>query len=752
MMRHFYNAMLRVKSVLTTLLTSGKSLECDRTSNHYFITDDDIGDIIDFSADAFTVSGRFFISPQIFNGRLFAFRTTSTTYFECYINANGAIVFITRGGAGIVSIQTANDQEYKWLDITITRDASLNYTYYANGQKIGTGNGGYNASTSALQLAIMAWNNKGSVSIPCDGLCQRFAIWKQELTEEQAREVAIQTDLKQLSFLPNNWWNFEDDNISGTSVIDIMGNNDCTMANSPARINCISYPQLYQLETTSFWENTSPNFDGSTSTLVPYGGFAWDFDGVNDFITCGDADVFSFTDGAGNDEPFSLSGRFWVDSTGTGSQGWITKGSLTNTSIEYRLYISGDKITFILYDTTIGNIWIGRTGATLPSLGYEDQWIHVMATYDGSETTGGITIYVNGEQYDTTDTTSGSYTGMSNTSEPLRISSLNGSANYFNGKIAEVMVLDKECSQAEAQAVFNNHEPRDERKYALAGNIVGYWSAYKSATGAGNVTDLSGNGNHGTMTNMTDSDIVSDFPREAFDLANGNQGSFTFNGSTQYVSIPDAANLSFASGGTDVARSIGFYAKIDASAGYIFSKFGAGAEREYICNVGSSAMVFTIYDTAGTSNSISISSTISSYFGQWAYYLISYTGVGDETGLSIKVNGVDIGGTQSQAGTYTAAKESTADLEIGRRLTSYSDPTICHFSVISGVPSACEQVELYNDGSPVDVTQVTFTDDFDGHWRMDGSDSGSTATDSIGSNDGTYINSPTFSSTDYPTN
>ena len=46
-----------------------------------------------------------------------------------------------------------------------------------------------------------------------------------------------------------------------------------------------------------------------------------EMDGVDDFVEVGDHAVFNFTDGAGNDNPFSLSA--WVQTTSSSDQGAI---------------------------------------------------------------------------------------------------------------------------------------------------------------------------------------------------------------------------------------------------------------------------------------------------------------------------------------------------------------------------------------------------------------------------------------------
>jgi hypothetical protein len=55
-----------------------------------------------------------------------------------------------------------------------------------------------------------------------------------------------------------------------------------------------------------------------------------------------------------------------------------------------------------------------------------------------------------------------------------------------------------------------------------------------------------------------------------------------------------------------------------------------------------------------------------------------------------------------------------------------------------------EAIEIYNDRSPPNLNSTSVASNLLGWWKMDGSDTAPTATDSKGSNNGTYVNTPTF--------
>jgi len=128
----------------------------------------------------------------------------------------------------------------------------------------------------------------------------------------------------------------------------------------------------------------------------------------------------------------------------------IYKGTSPTSSVSWVLKIEGGtgRLRFEIYDS--GGDRIGRETAddTLVA----NVWNHIIISYDGSETNGGIKIFLNTSQVDAADRGSGTYNVMNDSSTPLRMSHTSSS---FNGYIDQVVIFDKELSTIEIASLYN---------------------------------------------------------------------------------------------------------------------------------------------------------------------------------------------------------------------------------------------------------------------------------------------------------
>ena len=271
--------------------------------------------------------------------------------------------------------------------------------------------------------------------------------------------------------------------------------------------------------TTWFRMGESANWDGSNWTLTDQGSggnnatsqnmieasrvndvpptfniFSTTFDGIDDYVDCGDNDNLSFGDGT-TDSPFSIS--IWLNIGNTSTRGVVSKyGSI---GLEWLFYMVAGKVRFLLNDT-INSSNIFATGSTALTL---NTWYHVAITYDGSGLSG-INIYVNGV-LETLTTGGSGYVAMSNTNQPLEIGKY--STLEFLGKADEVAIFNSELSASDITTIYNGGVPNDITSLSpLSWWRMGDCSIYPT------INDLGSGGNDGTMTFMSSANFVTDVP------------------------------------------------------------------------------------------------------------------------------------------------------------------------------------------------------------------------------------------------
>lgn len=145
----------------------------------------------------------------------------------------------------------------------------------------------------------------------------------------------------------------------------------------------------------------------------------------------------------------------------------------------------------------------------------------------------------------------------------------------------------------------------------------------------------------------------------------------SFNGSSDYSSMPDAADLSFGNGATDQALSIVSLDNVTDTAGTreIAAKFDTGAgAREWIFRIDSSDKILAlISDQSGPFN-CSLTTTASATQGSWVLRAMTYSGVGGGSagnGLAVYENAVSIAGTVSNNASYVAMEDQAGQVDIG---------------------------------------------------------------------------------------
>jgi hypothetical protein len=191
----------------------------------------------------------------------------------------------------------------------------------------------------------------------------------------------------------------------------------------------------------------------SVATLYGFRGRAtyYDFNSATPhYLSRADDPDFTFGDGA-NDSAFSVVALVSPDDVT--SRTIIAKWSeiAASPQREWRLYFDANGYpSFELYDES-ADTYIGREDQTAFAI-TANLWRVLIATYDGSKTSAGIKIYIDGAQVDDADSASGAYVAMEDGTSALYVGCQFGAAareRFYDGKMSWTCIAAKELDADE---------------------------------------------------------------------------------------------------------------------------------------------------------------------------------------------------------------------------------------------------------------------------------------------------------------
>ncbi len=244
-------------------------------------------------------------------------------------------------------------------------------------------------------------------------------------------------------------------------------------------------------------------------------------------------------------------------------------------------------------------------------------WVHIAIVYSS----GDHKMYINGNL----EATSSETGVIANNTVPLTLGAwIDDGVSYSNSYIDEFRVWNTIRTDAE---ILNTYDK------CLTGTENGLVTLWQFEEGTGNtVTDLSGNGYNGTLQNMSDTNWVTGYSCEPIELVahypfngnandesgNGNHGTpngatlttdrfgntdsaYSFDGSTNYISIPDNPNINVQTG---ESFTISYWTKHNAqnNGKYMISKYNGsiGVQPSYALGTGSNGDSYSWFEfTAG---------------------------------------------------------------------------------------------------------------------------------------------------------
>ena len=222
-------------------------------------------------------------------------------------------------------------------------------------------------------------------------------------------------------------------------------------------------------------------------------------------------------------------------------------------------------------------------------------------------------------------------------------------------------------------------------------------------------------------------------------------GSTSFDGSNDYISVADAANLSFGDGSTDSAFSISAWINMDDATSFPIATKGiynSTGEWHFKTDT-DDKLYFALFDesVADTYEIAYTTAVLTAYEGSWVHVCGTYNGVGGTSangGISLYVNGVGVAMTLTGGGTYVAMENLAADVHIGRLGSTYAGGDIKNVAIWSRALTATEiQNVMYKQYNEI-PTSSRLLDGLVSWWQLDGL--GATFAESLsdlhGSNDG----------------
>lgn len=268
------------------------------------------------------------------------------------------------------------------------------------------------------------------------------------------------------------------DETSGTTIADSSGNgNTGTLQNS---------------------------MNAGTDTVAGAVGTALAFDGADDYISIANETNFDFE----RTDPFSIS--VWINRASNADEDDILeKVDDLNNFRGYALWMeSGDDDVKLDVTNSAASNQASRitdTDALTPG-----SWHHIVATYDGSSTAGGINIYINGSlatMVSTVDNLSG--TILNDDPVLLGVDVADSGCCEFNGSIDDARIYNRVLSPAEVTALYNLS---DYKTNVVPSGLIGHWRLDET-TGT-TVADSSGNNYDGVAdaaVTTTDGKVASGF-------------------------------------------------------------------------------------------------------------------------------------------------------------------------------------------------------------------------------------------------
>ena len=410
----------------------------------------------------------------------------------------------------------------------------------------------------------------------------------------------------------------------------------------------------------------------------------FDFDGSNDFIDLGTTLNSMLQLG----DSFSVSA--WINFGNTATERTIVSNMTTSVKgFQFRV-LSNEGIRIILAENSSTFLFLDSSSLAI------NTWHHAVFTYDGSNTIGGLNLYINSSLDNNTTGTSGTLTTITST-DSLKIGAYT-SAHFFEGNISNAQIWNTSLSASEVTTLYNSGVPLLTGTQPQASSLKAWYKLDQSANWE---ADSSGD--------WQIPDAVSAYPQ-----------SFSFD-AQDYIEVPQI--------NTTGAISISGWVKTtDANYNMIYNEDEAlrsgGNRNLFFSTVGSVLRLNLRFDT-GTSVTVNTSG-VTLNDGNWHHVAGVWNGTTDSNEIKLFVDGILRGqgtATETTRKNFTMLGNiggSNATYDMNGQLSNIQTYTtgLSYGSASSLGDTAGGQIaELYNNGTP--LTTAIATDNLKGWWKLD---------------------------------
>ena len=438
-------------------------------------------------------------------------------------------------------------------------------------------------------------------------------------------------------------------------------------------------------------KNTSPELflEGSTS-----------FDGTNDYVSL-DATFNTTFDGA-----FTVS--MWVnliDGRPSGTESFL--GSLNSSTEDILLfYVMSTGKLAVYYEAN--DLSAEATTASAVFADGATGWVHLAFTISTSQ----ITIYVDGVSQTLDGTNNGDMTannvvmGNFNTDINMVLGARDSNGirqEFLEGHMANVGIWNRVLTQNDLFDVkFKNYA---DLSVSLASGLISWYPLHTNAndskstnngTNQGTTFHSSAYGRSSIFKPRLSNEVSTlDYPRATTHTARA----VSFDGSNDYVTIPDTNDFSFGDGSNDSPFSVSAWIKMDTASRYTIASKGAsdGGDFEWmIANTGTNLDFYIWDESTNGSRYVNVAgATLAPFVGRWTHVVVTYDGSGNRSGMKIYLNAESqtLGGADD--GSYTAMENLGGALTINKERTFYGDGLMNSFRIYSAELTLAQIKEIY---------------------------------------------------------